>query len=136
MKNLNPMPPNLNYSVEENVIEIVDVDEQCQVIVTTALYPNGDPVCFQARPFRSEGWLVTDERAIAHHLGAIQVEEGLGWFDDRQMAHRKFLHKFFKTTFDDDTGIMCFRTARQDAISSIIGATRNFIAAECVHISS
>ena len=136
MKNLNPMPTDLSYPVDGNVIEIVDVDERCRIAVTTARYPNGDAVCFRARPFGSEGWLVTDERAIAHHLGAIQIDGELGWFDDRQLAHWDFLHKFLKTTFDDDRRILCYRSTIDAALSSIIGATRNFIAAECVHNSS
>jgi hypothetical protein len=47
MKNLNPMPRDINYPAGENVIEIVEVDEKCQIIITTALFPNGDQVCFR-----------------------------------------------------------------------------------------
>ena len=81
------------------------------------------------------GCLVTDDGAIVSQLGKGSYDyEDYRYFDDEQMEHWRALNYIFKTRFGDGPACTTIIEAAgrdfETALARIIGATRNFIAAE------
>ena len=126
---------NFPYHPAYHLVEEVKGFDGDRIVVTTAKYPSGKSVCFRIAAEGARGCLVTDDGAIVNQLGKGSYDyEDCRYFDGEQMEHWRALNYVFKTQFGEgpaDTTII--EAAGQDietALSRIIGAARNFIAAE------
>lgn len=123
------------YHPDYHLVEVADDSDGSRVAVITARYPNGKSGCFRVAVEGSNGCLVTDDGAIVSQLGKGSYDyEGYRYFDDEQMEHWQALNYIFKTRFGDGPACTTIIEAAgrdiETALSRIIGATRNFIAAE------
>ena len=134
-RNLRSHRQRFPYHPDYQLMAMVDSSDGSRIAVTNARYPSGKPVCFRVAVESPRGCLVTDDGAIVSHLGNGSYDyEEYSYFDDEQMEHWRGLNYIFKTRFGDGPACMTIiEAAGRDmeiALSRIIGATRNFIAAE------
>ena len=123
------------YHPNYHLIEVANGSDDSRIAVTTAEYPNGQTVCFRVEMEKPVGCLVTDDGAIVNQLGKGSYDDDdLRYFDDEQIEHWRALNFIFKTRFGDGPACTTIIEAAggdiETALSRIIGATRNFIAAE------
>jgi hypothetical protein len=123
------------YHPDYHLNEVTDGSDGSRIVVTTAKYPSSKAVCFRVAVEGSGGCLVTDDGAIVSQLGNGSYDyEDYRHFDDEQIEHWRALNYIFKTRFGDGPACTTIIEAAggdmDTALSRIIGATRNFIAAE------
>lgn len=143
---IHPLPESYPYNPIYHVEAIIDNPDGSKTVVTNAKYLSGRPVQFYT--FRENPRLcaITDRGEIAIELGAETYGDGSGFWDDDhgywreryfsdgQIEHWRALNCIFKTRFGDGpAGAMSIIAGSKNmdmALVKMIGATRNFIAAE------
>ena len=140
------LPERYPYHPVHHVESIIDNPDGGRTIVTNAKYPDGQPVKFYVILEKPELIVVSDRGEIAVGLGAERYGDGWGHYDDEfgywrewyfsdaQIEHWHALNYIYKTSFGDGPayamGIVAGGSSQDMALAKIIGATRNFIAAE------
>lgn len=122
------------YDPIYHVDVVTNGSDGSRIAATTSKYPSGQTVCFRIVLDKPDMCLVTDDGAIVNQLGKERDYAGLHYFDDAQIEHWHALNYIFKTNFgegpDHITSIEAGAVDRVTALYRIIGAARNFIAAE------
>ena len=145
-RNQRSLPERYPYHPVHHVESVIDNPDGGQTIVTNFKYPSGQPVRFYVCLAKPERIVVSDRSEISLHLGADTYGDGGGYYDDEfegwreryfsdaQIAHWHGLNYIFKTIFGDGPAgapsVLAGGKNLDAALAKIIGATRNFIAAE------